>query len=252
MNKKRPLLKILIGIIFLTACTSPTDVPPQAELPSLMTATQTPSLPVTATVTFTPAPTVTYTPVPLFFTEEFNTDLGAWASFQTGGAEAPTVSLENDLLRIDFQSPNTWYYAIHNAHEYSSVFVSAKFSGTPTGSLGVICNYSESKGWFEFNVASDGTYSVLFGQWLTQGIAQYTPIANDSSEYLQDDNLGYEIGLTCQDYILLPHINGKLFRKLDVTRYGLTQGKIGINASSFDETPMIATFDWVKVGEPEK
>jgi hypothetical protein len=202
-------------------------------------------------MTFTPAPTLTPTPVPLFFTEEFNTDLGAWASFQTGGVNAPTVALENDFLRIDFPSPNTWYYAIHNAHEYSGVFISANFSGTPTGSLGLICNYSETKGWYEFNVASDGTYSILFGQWMAEGIAQYTPIENEGSEYLQAGSLNYEIGLTCQDNILLPHINGKLFRKLDVTRYGLTEGKIGINASSFEEVPMIATIDWVKVSEPE-
>jgi hypothetical protein len=191
-------------------------------------------------------------PVPLFFTDEFNSDLGAWVSFQTGGAEPPSVKLENDLLRIDFPTSNTWYYAIHNAHEYSSVFVSAKFLGTPSGSLGVICNYDESKGWYEFNIASDGTYSILFGQWLAQGIAQYTPIANEKSEYLKDGSLSYEIGLTCQDNILYPQINGKLFRKVDVARYGLTEGKVGITASSFEEVPMIATFDWVKVSEPSQ
>ena len=85
-----------------------------------------------------------------------------------------------------------------------------------------------------------------------EGIAQYTPIATDSTNYLQAGNLNYEIGLTCQENILLLYINGKLFRKLDVTRYGLTEGKIGINASSFEETPMTATFDWVKVSEPSQ
>jgi len=249
MNKKYSLLTIFIGITFLTACTTSPFFSPQVELTSQPAATQT--SPATATQTLTPAPTFTPTPVPLFFTEDFNTDLGAWASFQTGGAEAPTVKLENDFLRIDFPTPNVWYYAIHNAHEYSGVFVSAKFLGTPTGSLGVICNYSESNGWYEFNLASDGTYSVLLGQWLAEGIAQYTPIAIDTSEYLKAGKLDYEIGLTCQDNTLLLHINGKLFRKLDVSRYGLTEGKIGINASSFEETPMIATFDWVNVEEPK-
>ena len=254
MNKKHALPKIFIGIIFLTACITSTPVPAQAELPSPDTAAQTQPMPATATSTVTPAPTrsVPPTPVPLFFTEEFNTDLGAWSSFQTGGAEAPAVNLENDFLRIDFSSPNTWYYAIHNAHEYSNVFVSAKFTGTPAGSLGVICNYSETNGWYEFNLASDGTYGVLFGQWLAQGIAQYTPIATDTTEYLQAGDLDQEIGLTCQENILLLHINGKLFRKLDVTRYGLTEGKIGINASSFEEMPMIAIFDWVKVDKPSE
>jgi hypothetical protein len=251
MNKKTLLLKIFTGIIFLTACASPAPAPTQTELPSPSTPTQTPPPPATATMTFTPAPTLTPTPVPMFFTEEFNTDLGAWTSFQTGGSEAPTVNLENDFLRVDFPLPNTWFYAIHNAHEYSSVFVSAKFSATPTGSLGVICNYSETNGWYEFNLASDGTYSVLFGQLLAQGVAQYSPIANATTEYLQPGTLNDEIGLTCQDNTLFLFINGKFFRKLDVTHYGLTTGRIGINASSFDEVPMIATFDWVKVSEPQ-
>jgi hypothetical protein len=242
----------LIGCLILTVACQSASATSQVESTPIE-ATQTPPPPATATITFTPTPAASATPtlVPLFFTEEFNTDLGAWYSFQTGGIEAPTVNLENDFLRIDFSAPNTWYYAIHNAHEYSSVFVSAKFSGTPAGSLGVICDYSESNGWYEFNLASDGTYGVLFGQFLAQGIAQYTPIATDTVEYIQPGKLDYEIGLSCRENILLLYINGKLFRKLDVTRYGLTEGRVGINASSFDEVPMIATFDWVKVEEPE-
>jgi hypothetical protein len=242
---KKPFL--LFGcLILITACQNVAVTP--------MTATQTPPPPATATTTAPTAPsapTIPPTPSPLFFTEDFNTDLGAWASFQTGGAEDPTVNLENDLLRINFSSPNTWYYAIHSAHKYSNVFVTAKFSGTPSGSLGLICDYSESNGWYEFNIVGDGTYNVLFGQWLAQGIAQYTPIESKMTEYLKSGKLDYEIGLTCQENTLLLHINGKIFRKLDVTRYGLTRGKIGITASSFEEIPMIATFDWVKVSQPE-
>jgi len=113
------------------------------------------------------------------------------------------------------------------------------------------CHYSEANGWYEFNIASDGTYSLLFGQWLSAGVAKYRPILNDGSEYLQIGNLNYEIGLTCADDILFLHINGKLFRRIDVARYGLTGGKIGITASSFDATPTNVIFDWVKVNPPE-
>jgi len=242
-------LFLLIGCLALTSACQSAPATPQVES-TPTAATPTPPPTATVTQTFTPAPTLTPTPVPLFFTDDFNGDMGAWVSFQTGGIESPTVKLENDLLRIDLPTPNTWYYAIHNAHEYSSVFVSAKFLGTPSGSLGVICNYDESKGWYEFNIASDGTYSILFGQWLAQGIAQYTPIEVEGSEYLKDGKLEYEIGLACQDDTLLPYINGKLFRKVDVSRFGLTEGKVGITASSFKEVPMIATFDRVWVDEP--
>ena len=240
----------LIGCLALTIACQGVTATPKADTRS-MAATQSQPVSATATQTAVPASTFTPTPVPQFFTEEFNADMSAWTSFQTGGAQAPVAKLENGMLRVDFSSPNTWYYAIHNAHKYSDVYVSAKFVGTPSGSVGLICDYSESNGWYEFNIASDGSYSVLFGKLLADGIAQYTPIVTDTTEYLHAGNFDYEIGLTCSENILLLHINKKLFRKLDVSHFELTEGKIGINASSFEETPMIATFDWVKVGAPE-
>lgn len=234
----------------LTACNLATVTPTlQAESLSPATSSPTPPAPATAIQTFTPAPTpsATSTPVPMYFTEEFDSDLSAWESFQTGGSSSPTVNLENSLLHIDIASPHTWYYAIHTAHEYSSVAINAKVDGNPGGSVGLVCYYTESKGWYEFNIASDRTYSVLFGQWLTQGIAQYTPLATDATDYLAAGGLNYEIGLTCQEGTLFLYINGKLFRKVDVARYGLAGGKVGITTSSFGETPMTVFFDWVKV-----
>jgi len=185
----------------------------------------------------------------MYFTEEFDSDLGAWESFQTGGSGSPTMNLENNRLHVDIASPHTWYYAIHTTHEYSNVTVNAKIDGNPGGSVGLVCYYSASKGWYEFNIASDRTYSVLFGQWLAQGIAQYTPLATDATDYLAAGGLNYEIGLTCQESTLFLYINEKLFRKVDVTRYGLAEGMVGITASSFGETPMTVFFDWVKVSE---
>jgi hypothetical protein len=243
----------LIGCLILMISCQGINSAPQIESTPPVNATATP------TETATPAPTLTAiatatippTPIPLFFTEEFNTDLSVWTSFQTGGEQPALTAFENNSLKITMASPNTWYYAIHNAHEYSSVFVSAKFSATPDGSVGLICNYSEANGWYEYNVASNGTYSILFGQWLAEGIAQYQPITSNSSEYLQPGNLSYKIGMTCGENILLLHINDKMFRKIDVSRLGLTQGKIGITVSSFDAVPMETRFEWVKVSQPE-
>ena len=252
MTQKQLLLITIAGFMLLTACNLATETPtPQADLLSPTAPSLTPPAPATATQTrfATPVPTFTSTPYPIYFTEEFNSDLGAWESFQTGGSSSPTVNLENSLLRIDIPSPYTWYYAVHNGHAYSNVTVSAKIDGNPGGSIGVLCYYNETKGWYEFNIASDRTYSVLFGQWLAQDIAQYTPVATDRLDYLEAGSLNYEISLTCQENTLLLYVNGILFRTLDVTRYGLTEGKIGITASSFDEIPMTVFFDWVKVSE---
>jgi hypothetical protein len=237
--------KLLIGcLILLTACQSVSSTP-TAE-PSPTATLQPPTETATATTTFTPAPTFTSTPVPMYFTDEFNTDMNSWVSFQTSGDAAPTVALANDTLQVGISSPDTWYYAVHDPHKYQNVFISAKFTVAPSGSAGLICNYSES-GWYEFNVASDGSYSILLGQMLSDGIAQYTPIANDFSSYLQAGNLSYEIGLACQENVLLLYVDGTLIRNKDVANYGLPEGKVGITAASFDGIPMTASFEWVKV-----
>jgi hypothetical protein len=192
------------------------------------------------------------TPGPKYFTEEFNTSLNAWSFFQTGGEANPSASLENGKLRLDISSPQTWYYLVYNPYEYKNITISTKLTGTPSGSMGLICRYSESKGWYEFNVSSDGSYTVLLGKWLAQGIAKYTPIASDTIGQPQAGGLDYEITMTCQDNNLFLYVNEKLLRKLDVTHYALTEGRIGINTSSFTETPMTASFDWVKVSAPSQ
>ena len=248
--------KYLIGfLLFITACLSPLEDQTATQTPlaeSTPTETLLPSpIPATATQTLTPAPTLTPTPIPLYFTEEFNSpDTTPWTSFQTGGESTPTLAIENGLLRFDLTSSHTWYYAIHNAHQYQDVTITAKFSGPLSGSTGLICRHSES-GWLEFNIASNGTYSVLFGQQLSDGIANYFPIASDPIEYLTPDLMDYEIGLICQENFLSLIVNGKLFRKLDVSRFALTEGKVGISTASFGEGHSIITYEWFKVSEPE-
>ncbi|MCC7117238.1 MAG: hypothetical protein IT310_01835 [Anaerolineales bacterium] len=236
-------------LLLLSACQTVTATPSAKSTP---TSPPPPTpIPATPTQTFTPAPTSSPTPVPLYFSDEFNApDTTAWNSFQTGGATAPTLAIENGLLRLDIPAPHTWFYAIHNAHDYQNVTISAKFSSAHSGSAGLVCYYSKD-GWLEFNLASDGTYTVLFGQLLAEGIANYLPIASAASEYLAPGAMDYEIGLTCQPDFLSLFINGKLFRKLDVTRFKLESGQVGVTASSFDEAPAIVTFDWFKVDETQ-
>ena len=250
MTHKQPLFIILLGMILLSSCNLPADtVTPSVASPAPSTATQTPPEPATPTQTFTPAPTFTPTPYPMYYTEDFNSDLGAWDTFQTGGADSPAIKIENSLLRIDIPSPNTWYYMLGKAHEYSSVVISAKVDGAPAGSIGLVCFYEPSLGWYEFNVASDGTYSVLLGQWLSADIAQYTPLVTDVTGYLQPGSLNYEISMACDTNTLQLYVNGALFRKLDVAPYGLVKGRVGLSTASFDEMPMTFTIDWVNVTE---
>ena len=243
---------LLIGcIIFITAC-QPADTPtPMAQL--FPTATLLPT-PIPATIppqpTSTPEPTAT--PFPRLFTDEFDASLAGWVILQAGNEATPNIKTENSNLLLQMDSPYTWVYAIYGAQDYEDIRIAARFTnqaGSPAA-IGLICHYSESDGWLEYNVSSDGTYNVLHGQWLANGIAEYLPVLSASSNAIQPSGATQEIGLICSSTTLSLFIDQTLIRSVDVSRYELAGGKVGVTASSFENTPVIAAFDWVKVSEP--
>jgi len=239
---KRSLFIGLLLLITISACNLPdpsqTGDSPLATLEAVET---TPAILPTATLSPTPEPP------PLYFTDEFDTTSTYWEFLQAGGTAIPTTTFQNGTLRIDIPSPDTWLVGVHNANSYSNVFVRAQTSATPAGSIGLICRYSED-GWYEFNISNDGTYSVLLGRWLSQGIVKYAPVINDLSNKLSEAATN-EIGLFCEDNFLQLYANGTMIRRVEVTNYGLTEGKVGITASSFTDIPMSAIFEWVQVSQ---
>lgn len=237
---------ILFGcFIFITACNIGVQ-PPTTESISIQTSLPT-SLPVTATETLVLPATSTSTPElpPLYFTDEFTIQTPYWEFLQTGGLNLPTTTFENDTLRIDIPTPDTWMIGIHNAHTYNNVFIKTKANITSTGSYGLICRYNNS-GWYEFNIYSDGTYNLLYGKQLTEGVARYIPLNTEFSGHITPSS---EIGLHCQDNFLLLYVNSNLVKRIDVTNYGLGEGQIGITASSLTESPINISFEWLQVSD---
>ena len=106
----------------------------------------------------------------------------------------------------------------------------------------------EDQGWYEFNVYADQTYVLLFGQWLAQGVARYTPLFRNGSEKIKAD--ANEIGLLCQGNTITPFINGVQMRSWQDNKFGLKTGKIGISAASFGSGPFTVAYDWLKVSQP--
>lgn len=245
--------KILLGcLLLLSACQTSTSTPAPA-MPPTSTSTPPPS-PVPAT--FTPEPTHTPapspTPFPRLFTDEFDAALAGWSVLQGGNESAPDVRTENGALLLQMDSPYAWFYTLYGAHTYADVRIDAQFTNralTPA-SAGLLCRYSEEEGWFEFNVSTDGTYNVLFGRWLEVGVVEYLPIASGSSNAIQPSGATQTIGLVCSGTTLYLYVNDTLFRQLDVTNYDLTEGMIGLAASSYENTPIVVGFDWVTIREP--
>lgn len=236
----------IIGFsILITACNLGTQ-PPATQSTATQTLLPSP-LPVSATETFVLIPTSTSTPEPppLYFTDEFTSSSPYWIFSQTGGLNLPTTTFENDSLRVDISSPDTWMIGIHTANTYNNVFIKTKANITSTGSFGLICRYNEN-GWYEFNIYSDGTYNLLYGKQLTDGVARYIPLSTEFSGHITPSS---QIGLHCQDNSLLLYVNDNLVKRIDVTNYGLGEGQIGITASSLTEPPISINFEWVQVSQ---
>jgi hypothetical protein len=244
--------KILIlgCLILITACQSATPTP---VAPLFPTATIAPTL-IPATDTPAPAPTLesTPTPFPQFFTNEFDSTLAGWVILQAGNEASPNITTENSRLLIQMDAPYTWVYSLYGAQDYDNIRVDTKFvnNALSPASIGLICHYSETDGWLEYNVSTDGTYNVLYGKWLSNGIADYLPVLDGSSREIAQSGVEQEIGLICTGTVLTLLVNENVIRNADVSRFELTGGKVGVTASSFENTPVIASFDWVRVSQP--
>lgn len=252
---------ILIGLLLLnSACLSPSggqrdtptpelSSPPTATVPASPTpipATSTPE----ATASQTPEPT--FTPPPRFFTQRFDASLAGWVTLQAGNPAVPNISAKDGDLRLQMDAPYTWLYTLYGAQDYSDVYIETQFtnSALSPASAGLVCRYDEEDGWLEYNVYSDGTYSVLYGRWLDTGISDYLPILDGTSREVGQSGTRQSIGLTCSGTTLRLHINGTIVRSVDVSNYNLIEGSVGLTASSFENTPVVVVFESVTVGEP--
>jgi hypothetical protein len=245
-------LFLIACFIFITAC-QPAAIPPTstATLPPPPTATQT-SIPFTDTPQPTPTLEFTPTPLPRFFTDEFDAPATGWSILPAGSAATPAIRNENSHLILQMDAPYNWVYAVYDAQEYGDIRVDALFinqAGSPA-SIGVVCRYSEMEGWFEYNVSTDGTYSLLYGNWLDSGIADYFPIIDGGSNLIQPSGAAQEIGMVCSGTTVSLLVNQTVVRNVDVSRYELTNGKVGLTASAFENVPVVAAFNWVRVSEP--
>jgi hypothetical protein len=197
------------------------------------------------------APTETLAPAPRFFTEQFDGILPYWTFELIDNGQAATDPFaKSGFLVFDLTGPNQWLYALYSDPVYADIRVDAQADvlAGEGGAFGVVCRYGEEQGWYEFNIYADQTYELLFGQWLAQGLARYTPLVRGSSEKITSD--ADQIGLLCEGGTLTPFINGVQMRRWQDNRFGLKEGKVGLSAASFDHVPFTIAYDWFKVSEP--
>ena len=239
---------VLASALALSACGAGATSLPATEAPPVASATS------TASITPSPLPptsTATLPPAPRTFTEEFDADAPYWKFLQAGAAgAATTAAMRPGTLRFELSEPDAWAYAVYADEVYEDVRIDAvvDFDGNGDSSAGVLCRYDAGVGWYEFNIYPDRTYNLLFGQWLAEGIARYTPlVVSESDEISPAVN---EIGLVCQGDVLTPYVNSVQLRRRQETLHVLTEGQVGVSAASAAAGGQAVSFDWVSVGNP--
>jgi len=245
---------LLIGcLVFITSCQTATPTPEPSLFP---TETPLPASPTPIPASQTPEPTPTLeptpTPLPQYFTTKFDSSLAGWTILQAGNEAIPNISAENNTLRLQMDSPYTWLYVLYGPFDYADVHLETEFinSALSPASAGLICRYSETDGWLEYNVSTDGAYNILYGTWLDTGVADYLPILDGVSKEVKQSGETQKIALTCIGTTLRLYVNDVVIRTVDVSSYELAAGKVGLTASSYGSTPVIVVFDSVTINVP--
>lgn len=260
MNTAHPLAKIITPILALVisvACmcgpltpTEPTPAP---------TATEDTSAPAEPTATTEAAAPDSPTDTPeaqtsgndLFFTETFDdsSNINNFSYFEFHDSQEDVApKIKDGALVFDLQKANQWVYVTYDPSTYDDVTVSLKADnrGKNNNNVSIICRYSD-EGWYEFNIANNGLYSILVYLFSDK---RYYNIFNGGSNAIKQGKDVNAYTATCSGTELSLTINGVLAKKIKDSKYRLRDGKIGLGVSSFDVIPILVQVDELTVSQP--
>jgi hypothetical protein len=267
MKTLRPLLFIVSMLLIVgLACSFGSQTPTQAPTPEQPVQVNSPTSapePTEAPPTEIPPTEAPATEPPApegqqFFTEEFDNPLSSdWNVFtitdpNLSDLEKVTVEADGGNLVWNFDSEYVYYYLFYNAFEYEDVKVEARADnrGKNNNSVSLICRYDENVGWYEFNIANNGLYDILYAEVLDNGKIKWNRVANGGSNAINQGKEINEYSATCQGEELTLHINGDEVISIKDKTYGLRSGLAGVSVSSFDVLPILIEMDWIRISEP--
>jgi hypothetical protein len=254
-------LILLVGLACSGGTTPPTQAPPPTQ-PVQIIPTEAPPQPTEPLPTEVP-PTeeATEPPAPQsqqFFEEQFDTPLTSdWDVLTVTGSndadpDKVTVEAENGNLVWNFDSEYVYYYMFYNAFDYEDVRleVRADNRGRNNNSISLICRHDPDVGWYEFNIANNGLYDILYAEVQNDGDISYSTIANGGSNAINQGKEVNEYGIACDGDELTLFINGDEVTNITEKTYGLRSGQVGVSVSSFNVLPILIEMDWIRVSEP--
>ncbi|MBI5351156.1 MAG: hypothetical protein HZB50_00800 [Chloroflexi bacterium] len=229
--------------------------------PSSAQSTQTTVIPESVVET-TPTilPEQTFPGAQQFYTEEFDANTDYWKYIAINGARSQIVDgivglmsirQVGGLLSFDLQGKGAWIYAIYQPFTYNNVRLDVKVAnrGSNNNNVSLICRKSDA-GWYEFDIANNGLYEILYAKVQPDQTVSYSYIADGGSAKISSGMAENEYGIVCQGNSLSLYVNGNEVRTLDENKYLLPEGNIGVSVSSFRDVPVIVDFFWVKISQP--
>lgn len=183
----------------------------------------------------------------VYYFTEFEDDLADWTYFLMSGEDGNfTLGAENSKLRVDIQKRQTYVYLVNNALDVANVRIdtSTENLGRNANNISLICRYSD-RGWYEFNIASNGEYTILE---YDNNIQDYRALWTGGSTLI---NMGQEVNeytAVCQGEELSLYINGGFVKTIKDNT--MKSGLAGISVSSFEATPIIVDFDAFAMSVP--
>lgn len=246
-------VSLACGAAAPTSAPPPTNPPPPTSLPPVVELRPTQEQPVEQPTQPEPAPVNQQ-----FFTEEFDAPLSnAWSILTVRGSASAdpdkvTVEPKNGKLVWNFDSEYLYYYLFYQGATYTDVKleVIADNRGRNNNYVSLICRYDPDVGWYEFNIANNGLYSILYGEVTQNGDIGYNLITNGGSNAIKQGKDVNEYSVTCTGNKLGLTINGKSVTEITERNYGLREGGIGVSVGSENVLPIIVEMDWFRVSEP--
>ena len=185
-----------------------------------------------------------------FFTDEFENGLSNYSYFTMGrgGEEGMDIYTENGKLVFDLNGEYLWPYLIYDPYTYTDVALQfeAENLGNNNNNVSFVCRYDPDRGWYEFNVANNGLYWILYYDAI--GTKDYKTLFDGGSQSINMGRATNTYGVVCQGNTLSLYINGHLERTVKDTN--LKEGQVGISVSSFDSYPVRVDIDWLQISEP--
>jgi serine protease Do len=188
-----------------------------------------------------------------YFTDEFDdsSDMNNYSYFMmSGDADDPSMNIytENGQLVFDLNGPELWPYLTYDPYTYydTEVDFEAENLGNNNNNVSIICRYDPDRGWYEFNIANNGLYNILYYDGLVDHA--YKRLFDGGSTSIHMGRATNQYTAICKGDSLSLYINGVLERTVHDSN--LSQGQVGISVSSFEDYPVLVNVNWLTISEP--